>query len=92
MSALFFFGGLINPIAIVYISLRILDRAPRVRSGLATAILLLIALTWLSLALMQYRIRIGHIAWITGLFLMIAWSDLRFPGSSRVLSSLDHRS
>ncbi len=76
VSALAFFGGLINPIAIAYVVLRILGRAPDVRSGLATTILFFIPITWLSLAFMSYRIEIGHIAWISGLVLMISWSDL----------------
>ena len=77
-SALGFFGALINPIAIAYVVLRVRDRAPHFRSGLATAILLFIPLTWLSLAFAQYKIEIGHIAWITGLLLIISWSDLRY--------------
>jgi hypothetical protein len=78
VSALAFFGGLINPIAIAYIVLRILSRAPRVRSALATTILFFIPITWLFLALASYRIEIGHIAWITGILLMISWADLRY--------------
>jgi hypothetical protein len=27
---------------------------------------------------MRYRIEIGHIAWISGLLLMISWSDLHY--------------
>jgi hypothetical protein len=46
MALLAFFGGLINPIAIVYIVLRILRRTIKVRTGLAIAILLFIPLTW----------------------------------------------
>lgn len=78
VSALAFFGGLINPIAIFYVVLRIRDRGPHFRSVLSTAILLFIPLTWLSLAFAQYRVEIGHVAWITGLLLMISWSDLRY--------------
>ena len=77
VSALAFFGGLINPIAIAYVVLRILGRAPRVRSALATTILFFIPITWLSLAPSSYRIEIGHIAWIAGILLMISWPDLR---------------
>lgn len=88
MSALFFFSGLINPIAIVYILLRILGRAPRVRSGLASAVLLFAALTWLSLVFMQYRIKIGHFAWISGLLLMISWMDIpRYHRSAKPMAS-----
>jgi hypothetical protein len=77
-SALGFFGALINPIAITYVVLRIRNRAPHFRSVLATAILLFIPLTWLSLAFAQYKIEAGHIAWIAGLLSMISWSDLRY--------------
>jgi len=78
VSTLACFGGLINPIAITYVVLRILGRAPRVRSALATTILFFIPITWLSLALASYRIEVGHIAWITGILLMISWPDLGY--------------
>jgi hypothetical protein len=86
-SALGFFGGLINPIAITYVVLRIRNRAAHFRSALATAILLFMPLTWLSLAITQYRVEIGHVAWITGLLLMISWSDLRYLSRSRRINA-----
>jgi len=76
ISSLAFLGGLINPVAITYSVLRVLGRAPNLRKGLSTAILFFIPITWLSLALMRYGIRVGHVAWILGLLLMIDWSDL----------------
>ncbi len=76
VSALAFFGGLINPIAITYVVLRILGRAPSVRRILSTTILFFIPITWLSLAFTPYGIKIGHVIWISGLMLVISWSDL----------------
>jgi hypothetical protein len=83
-SYLAFCGGLINPLVIVYIVLRIRDRAPRVRIGLASAILLFIPLTWLSLVSMKYRIEIGHVAWIAGLLLMISWTDFQRRSPAKI--------
>jgi len=77
LSSLAFFGAWINPIAIVYLVLRILNRVPRVRIGLAAAILIFIPLTWLALFKIHYTIRVGHVAWIAGLLLMISWTDFR---------------
>jgi hypothetical protein len=74
-SPLAFFGGLINPIIIAYVVLRISGRAPRVRIALESAILLCIPLTWLSLLRMHFGIAVGHIAWITGILLIISWKD-----------------
>jgi hypothetical protein len=71
------FGGLINPLAVAYIILRIRDRAPLARWFLGIGILAFIPLTWLSLFVMHLRIQIGHIGWIAGLFLIIDWDDLR---------------
>jgi hypothetical protein len=75
LSSLAFLGGLINPIAIAYVVLRIRNRAPRVRTALEGTILLCIPLTWLSLVSLHCRIAVGHIAWITGILLMISWKD-----------------
>src|ERR1700722_674853 len=90
VSALAFFGGLINPIVIAYVLLRILGRAPSVRKGLAATILFFIPITWLSLAFMSYRIEVGHVAWILGIFFMISWSDLSYysPTPARARKSL----
>ena len=70
------FGGLVNPLAIVYVFLRILGVAVTARRVLAGSILICIALTWLSLsilcggdALCPY---VGHVAWICGLLLIIS--------------------
>lgn len=77
VNGLAVFGGLINPIAIVYIVMRILDRAPQGRFLLAGAILAFIPLTWLSLIMMHLGVLIGHVTWIAGLLLIIDWKDFR---------------
>jgi hypothetical protein len=77
VNGLAVFGGLINPIAIAYIVLRIRYRAPEARFFLAGATLAFIPLTWLSLIMMHLGILIGHFAWIAGLLLMIDWKDFR---------------
>jgi hypothetical protein len=77
VNGLAVFGGLINPIAIAYIVLRIFDRAPDGRFFLAGAILAFIPLTWLSLIMMHLGILIGHVAWIAALLLIVNWKDFR---------------
>lgn len=77
VNGLAFFGGLINPVALAYIVLRILDRAPEARFLLVLAVLTFIPITWLSLITMHLGIWIGHIAWIAGLLLIIDWKDLQ---------------
>lgn len=71
------FGGLINPLAVAYVILRIDDRAPEGRWFFAIGILAFIPLTWLSLLMMHLGVRVGHIAWIAGLLLIVDWDDLR---------------
>jgi hypothetical protein len=66
-----FFGGLVNPLAIFYIVLRLLNRAPGTRKTVAIAILMCIPITWLFLSRMAFTIHVGHIAWIVGLLFMV---------------------
>jgi hypothetical protein len=75
------FGGLINPLAIVYAvlrygALRYGDAAPRVRRALAITVLACIPLTWLALYFICTGVagdcpRIGHAVWIAGLLSMV---------------------
>jgi hypothetical protein len=69
-SVLAFFGGLINPLAILYAVLRGRNKAHRLRSFLHNAILLCIPFTWLSLLVLHMGVRVGHVLWITGLLMM----------------------
>jgi hypothetical protein len=77
VSGLAVFGGLINPLALVYIVLRIRDRARNVRFFLALAMVTFIPISWMSLAIMHLGILIGHVFWIVGLLLLIDWNDFR---------------
>jgi hypothetical protein len=70
-SPLAFFGGLINPLMIAYVYLRLLKVAPKIRRYLAVTILVCIPLTWLSLAQMHYGVNVGHVAWIVGILLIL---------------------
>jgi hypothetical protein len=70
-SPLAFFGGLINPLLIVYVFLRLLNVAATTRKSLGVAILFCIPLTWLSLAQMHYGVNVGHVAWIAGILLIL---------------------
>jgi hypothetical protein len=83
VSPLAVFGGLINPLALAYIVLRIRDRAPGTRWFLALGILAFIPVSWLALLLMHLGIRVGHIAWIAGLLLMISWKDFNSATEAR---------
>jgi hypothetical protein len=73
------FGALINLLAFPFISLRLRGRAPVARRTLAFLILACIPLTWLSLADLGARIRVGHIVWIAGLLLMLVPEDSFWP-------------
>jgi hypothetical protein len=80
-SPLAFFGALISSITIAYVVLRISDRALKVRVALENAVLLCIPLAWPSLVSRHFKIWVGHIAWITGILLMISWKGLSLrPG------------
>jgi hypothetical protein len=87
------FGGLINPLAALFIALRLLHHAPKVRVFLSVAIVVFIPLTWTAISRMSMGIRIGHIAWIAGLVLLLfpgsqIWpslSDLRWPAVAAII-------
>ena len=70
------FGGLVNPLAIVYVFLRIFGVAVTARRVLAAGVLICIALTWLSLSILCAEDALcpylGHAAWVGGLLLMIS--------------------
>jgi len=70
-SVLALFGGLINPLVILYVILRGRNKAPKLRSSLSNTILFCIPFTWLCLLVLKMEVRVGHIVWIVGLLLMI---------------------
>lgn len=65
--------GLINPLALVYLVLRISDRSPLLRRGIAVVALSFVPLSWVFMAHLKPPLipAIGHIAWIAGLLLMM---------------------
>jgi hypothetical protein len=70
-SFLVIFGGLINPLAILYGVLRLFDKAPRFRLYLSNVILVFIPFTWLCLLVLKIGVLVGHVVWIAGLLLMV---------------------
>jgi hypothetical protein len=70
-SLILFACGLINPLTLAYLALRMLGKGPRVRRALAIAALSFIPLSWYVIA-DGLRIEIGHVAWVVGLLLMMA--------------------
>jgi hypothetical protein len=62
--------GLINPMALTYVVLRLIRTLPRLRRVLAIITLCLIPLSWYLIA-HGLKIQIGHIAWVAGLLLML---------------------
>jgi hypothetical protein len=79
-----FASGLINPLTLVYLTLRMLGKAPKVRRALAIAALSFIPLSWYVIA-HDMTIEIGHVAWVAGLLMMLAPEAigmLRTPGSA----------
>jgi hypothetical protein len=71
-SVLVIFGGLINPLAIALVVLRLRNRAHILRFALSNAVLICLPLTWLCLLNLKMGVRAGHLVWIAGLLLMIA--------------------
>ncbi len=70
-SKLAFFGGLINPLIVLYFFLSAIGAGSRIRTVLASAMLVCIPLTWIALDRMDKRPQIGHFLWIAGILLMI---------------------
>lgn len=70
-SVLVVFGGLINPLAILYAVLRLSSKASKLRGYLTSAIFLCIPFTWLCLLDLKMEALVGHIVWIVGLLLLI---------------------
>jgi hypothetical protein len=72
------FGGIVNPIAVAYLVLRLLDLARKTQRVLAALILLCILLTWVSLIILCLQDAtcpgVGHAVWVGGLLLMISAS------------------
>ena len=70
------FGGIVNPIAVAYTVLRVLDLARGTQRVLAALILLCILLTWTSLVILCLQDAdcpgLGHAVWVAGLLLMIS--------------------
>jgi hypothetical protein len=92
-SVLGFFGGLINPLAILYAVLRGRDAAVKLRTSLCTTILWCIPFSWLCMLVLKMQVRVGHIAWIAGLLLMVfseaaVQHDFRFTRYSSVFCLL----
>jgi hypothetical protein len=70
-SKLAFFGGLINPLVVLYFFLSAISTGGRVRAVLVYAMVTCIPLTWMALDRMDKRPQIGHFLWIAGILLMI---------------------
>jgi hypothetical protein len=77
---------MVNPLAVAYIFLRILDLARRTQRVLAVFILLCILLTWISLFILCTQDAlcpgVGHAVWIAGLLLMTSGTFSKHVGWS----------
>jgi hypothetical protein len=78
LSLPLFASGLINPLTLGYLALRMLGKRPRVRRGLAIAALSFIPLSWIVIA-SQLRFGPGHVVWVAGLAMVLAPEAIR-PG------------
>ena len=67
VSPLVLFGGLINPLGVVYLLLALLNVASKICAVLATAVLVCIPLTWFALDRMDAKVHVGHYFWIAGI-------------------------
>ena len=72
VSPLVLFGGLINPLGVVYLLLALLNVASKICAVLATAMLVCIPLTWFALDRMDAKVHVGHYFWIAGILLMLS--------------------
>ncbi len=70
LSLPFLASGLINPLAMAWLVLRLKGAQPRVRRVLAFAVLSLVPVTWYVMA-RDLSVRIGHVVWVAGLLLML---------------------
>lgn len=66
-----FASGLINPLTVAFLALRMLGKRPRSRRALAIVALSFIPLSWYVIA-HDLRVEIGHVAWVAGLLMMMA--------------------
>jgi hypothetical protein len=74
------FGGIINPLILVYIFLRFRDNAPQgLRAISALSVLACVPLAWLSLSDLGAAIRVGHVFWIAGLPLILLPARTPWP-------------
>ena len=71
VSPLVLFGGLVNPLGVLYLLVSALNAASKVRAYLAVAILFCIPLTWFALDRMNVQVKVGHFVWIAGVLLML---------------------
>lgn len=78
-SQLAFFGGLINPLVVLYVIRTAFRPIGRIRTYLAIAIVSCMPLTWIALFRMNMQLHVGHFAWITGISLMVIPALLRIP-------------
>jgi hypothetical protein len=78
-SRLSWFGGIINPLAVLYVFLSALPGTDKIRAYLSSAILFCIPLTWFALDRMNVQVKVGHFAWIAGVLLMLSPVISRIP-------------
>jgi len=76
VSSLAFFGGLLNPLMIVYLTLHVAGVARRLGTYLAVALLFCLPMTWFAIALMtnagmSMELRVGHYLWVAGILLVL---------------------
>jgi hypothetical protein len=83
LSLLLLGSGLINPLVLVYFSLRVLGVGERIRRWIAIAAMTLIPLSWIFLALTHLEVGVGHVLWVGGLLLMLLPDVLRFVRRGR---------
>ena len=78
-NLLIFASGMINPLALACLGLRMLGKASTVRRAIAITALTLIPLSWIAIFELDFRIEIGHVAWVVGLLLMMAPEAIGMP-------------
>jgi hypothetical protein len=73
----YFVVGLINPLALIYVVLRLVRRGAKLRRWVAIVALASIPASWIVIVQEHFGIRIGHYAWIAGLALILGLEAIR---------------
>jgi len=84
-------SGVTNPLILLYLALRLTDRARKTRRLSAFGVLGCIGVAWYVIAELELTVLLGHVLWILGMFLILGrdlafWKWQRRDGSRTIRS------